>query len=126
MDKETFIQHVAVECSSEQLADTFFIKVLGIPKVKSTMLPKELCTSIFQIDRSVQMETYDNGKARFEVFITTEPGMSSFVHIGLEVGNTTDFLARCEAQGLKPFFIQKDGKQLLFVRDFSDNLYEIK
>jgi catechol 2,3-dioxygenase-like lactoylglutathione lyase family enzyme len=122
---ETFIQHVAVECSSVQLADTFFTKILGIPKVKSTTLSKELCTSIFQIHRSVQMETYDNGKARFEVFITTEPRKSSFAHIGLEVDNTADFLARCQAQGLKPFFIQKDGKQLLFVRDFSENLFEV-
>ncbi|MCX6661251.1 MAG: VOC family protein [Euryarchaeota archaeon] len=125
MENDARIQHVALECASQQQADTFFIKVLGIPKVKSTVLPQELSKSIFQIDRVVQMETYDNGKARFEVFITTEPRTLSFVHIGLEVDKKTDFVARCQAHGLRPFFIQKGGKQLLFVRDFSDNLFEV-
>ncbi|HWR27384.1 MAG TPA: hypothetical protein VN377_02980 [Candidatus Thermoplasmatota archaeon] len=125
MDNDTRIQHVALECASQQQADTFFIKVLGIPKVKSTMLPKELCSSIFQIERSVQMETYDNGKARFEVFLTTEPRKSSFAHIGIAVDNKADFVTRCQRHGLQPFFIQKEGKQLLFVRDFSMNLFEV-
>ncbi len=125
MEHEVIVQHVALECASVQSADTFFIKVLGVPKVKSTLLPQELCVSIFQTDRSVQMETYDNGKARFEIFIN--PGLlkSSFVHIGVMVDNKADFVARCQQHGLKPFFIQKEKKQLLFVRDFSGNLFEI-
>lgn len=125
MDEPTGIQHAALECRSEQVADTFFIKVLGIPKVKSTMLPPELSTAIFNIDRTVQMATYDNGKARFEVFITEKPRRSCFGHIGITIGNTSDFLTRCQQYGLKPFVIQKGEKQLMFVRDFSENLFEV-
>jgi len=125
MGQETNVQHVAIEYSSQQLADTFFTKIRGISKVKSTILSKELSALIFKINRPIQIETYDNGKARFEIFITTEPSRSSFVHIGIEINNKTDFIARCQAQGLNPFFIEKGGKQLLFVRDFSDNLFEV-
>lgn len=125
MDKQTVLQHVALECASTQLADIFFIKVLGIPKVKSTMLSQELCSSIFQIDRAVPMETYDNGTARFEVFISADPKKSSFGHIGLVIDNISDFVARCKDHGLTPFFVQKGEKQLLFVRDFSENLFEV-
>jgi catechol 2,3-dioxygenase-like lactoylglutathione lyase family enzyme len=125
MQTDTQIHHVALECANQQQADTFFIKVLGVPKVKSTMLSKELCSSIFQIDRPMQMETYDNGVMRFEVFITPEPRKHSFVHIGIEVDSKTDFVTRCHTQGLSPFFIQKEGKQLLFVKDFSENLFEV-
>jgi catechol 2,3-dioxygenase-like lactoylglutathione lyase family enzyme len=112
MENDVRIQHVGLECASQQQAETFFFNVLGIPKVKSTMLPQELSASIFQIEHPVQIETYDNGKARFEVFISTEPRKLSFAHIGLEVDNKTDFIARCQAHGLRPFFIQKEGKQL--------------
>ncbi|MFA5103325.1 MAG: VOC family protein [Candidatus Thermoplasmatota archaeon] len=125
MQSKTRISHVALEYASQQQADVFFLKVLGIPKVKSTMLSQELCTSIFQIEQPVQMETYDNGTARFEVFLTQTPKARSFVHIGVEVDSTADFLIRCHEQGLKPFFVEKQGKQLLFVRDFSDNLFEV-
>lgn len=125
MDTPTLIHHVALECSTVQSADLFFSSVLGIPKVKSTMLSAELCASIFEVDRSVQMETYDNGRMRVEVFITSEPLLSSFVHVGIAVESKTDFVARCQQQGLSPFFVEKNGKQLLFVRDFYGNLFEI-
>jgi catechol 2,3-dioxygenase-like lactoylglutathione lyase family enzyme len=119
------IHHVALECSDVQSADLFFSNVLGIPKVKSTTLSAELCASIFQVDRPVQMETYDNGRMRVEVFITPKPLLSSFVHVGIAVERKTDFVARCQQQGLAPFFVEKNGKQLLFVRDFCGNLFEV-
>ncbi len=125
MDGKSIVQHVALQCPNESWADTFFTKILGIPKVKSTMLPAQLCASIFQIDKSVQMLTYDNGAARFEVFLTPEPVVSSYVHVGLAVDSASAFVSACQAEGLKPFFVQKETKQLLFVRDFSGNLFEI-
>lgn len=125
MVTSTLIHHVALECSTVQSADLFFSNVLGIPKVKSTMLAPELCTSIFQVDRPVQMETYDNGRMRVEVFITPEPVSSSFVHVGIAVESKTDFVTRCQQQGFAPFFVEKNGKQLLFVRDFCGNLFEV-
>jgi catechol 2,3-dioxygenase-like lactoylglutathione lyase family enzyme len=125
MSTQTIIQHVAVEYADVSSADAFFIKVLGIPKVKSTLLPQELSASIFNISQAVQMETYDNGTTRVEVFITPEPVKSSFVHIGIAVDHASEFVTRCQQQGLRPFFVQKEKKQLLFVRDFSGNLFEV-
>ena len=125
MDGKTHIHHVALECVSQQAAETFFTKVLGIPKVKSSVLPKELSASIFQVDKPVPMETYDNGAVRFEVFFLAEPRTSSFTHIGIEIDDTPAFLARCQAEGLRPFVIEKAGKELLFVRDFANNLFEV-
>jgi catechol 2,3-dioxygenase-like lactoylglutathione lyase family enzyme len=125
MEIQTLVHHVAVECSDVQTADTFFRDVLGIPKVKSTLLSRELCQSIFNIDSPVQMETYDTGTMRVEVFITPEPVHPRFVHLGIAVESKAAFIMRCEQQGLAPFVVQKNGKQLLFVRDFSGNLFEI-
>jgi len=126
MAKEVVIQHVAVECSDQQSADRFFTTILGIPKIKDTMLSKELSAAIFGISKNVPIEIYDNGKTRFEVFINTTRRESTYDHICIEVDNKSDFITQCKQQGLDPFFVEKEGKQLLFVRDFSDNLYEIK
>jgi len=126
MAKEVVIQHVAVECSDQQSADRFFTTVLGIPKIKSTVLSKELSAAIFGISKNVPIEIYDNGKTRFEVFINTKSREPTYDHICIEVDNKSDFITQCKQQGLDPFFVEKEGKQLLFVRDFSDNLYEVK
>jgi catechol 2,3-dioxygenase-like lactoylglutathione lyase family enzyme len=126
MTEETTLQHVAVECSERETADRFFTTILGLPQLKSITLSEELSTSIFHIKKRVDMITYDNGKMRFEVFLTPTKKPSSFAHICIEVPDKNEFINRCRQHGLKPFFIEKDGKQLLFVRDFSENLYEVK
>jgi len=125
MDGKTHVHHVAIECIDSHAAERFFTNVLGIPKVKSSVLPKELSASIFQINQPIPMETYDNGVVRFEVFLMSKPYSSSYSHIGIEITDKTMFLTRCQAEGLHPFVIEKEGKQLLFVRDFSNNLFEV-
>jgi catechol 2,3-dioxygenase-like lactoylglutathione lyase family enzyme len=125
MTKEIVIRHVAVECSDQQSMDRFFTKILGIPKIKDTILSKELSATIFGINKSVFIEIYDNGKIRFEVFINPTRNEPTYDHICIEVNNKSDFITQCKQQGLNPFFIEKEGKQLLFVRDFSNNLFEV-
>jgi catechol 2,3-dioxygenase-like lactoylglutathione lyase family enzyme len=126
MAKDILVRHVAVECCSQDHADRFFSSVLGLQKVKSTLLSKELSMAIFKIDKEVQFDFYDNGKTSFEVFINDKHRASFFAHTCIEVENKSDFISRCKEQGLEPFFVEKNGKQLLFVRDFSGNLYEVK
>jgi catechol 2,3-dioxygenase-like lactoylglutathione lyase family enzyme len=125
MTKEILVHHVAVECCSQHHADRFFSTVLGLQKIKSTLLSKELSVAIFKIEKEVQFDFYDNGKTRFEVFITDGHREPSFAHTCIEVENKSDFISRCKEHGLDPFFVEKNGKQLLFVRDFSGNLFEV-
>ena len=126
MTKEGTMQHVAIECSGQQSTDRFFTTILGIPKIKSTILSKELSAAIFKIEKSVPIEIYDNGKMRFEVFIHKTKREPTYTHICIEVNNKNEFIARCKQHGLEPFVIEKEGKTLLFVRDFSNNLFEIQ
>ncbi|MBN1861591.1 MAG: hypothetical protein JW840_09050 [Candidatus Thermoplasmatota archaeon] len=126
MIKNVILSHVAVECSSQHHADLFFSGVLGLQKVKSTLLSKELSEAIFHINHEVRFDLYVQGHTRFEVFINEGHHETSYDHICIEVDDTDGFIFRCKEQGLEPFFIEKEGKKLLFVRDFSANLYEIK
>jgi catechol 2,3-dioxygenase-like lactoylglutathione lyase family enzyme len=125
MDETTVVTHVAVECSDQDSADRFFTGVLGIPKVKSSQLSDELSVVIFKRDTGTRFETYDNGTTRFEVFITAGQRKPTYHHIGISVDDKNKFITRCKDQGLEPFVVDKNGKHLLFVRDFSSNLFEV-
>lgn len=125
MGDEITIQHIAVECTDTESADRFFTGVLGMPKVKHSVLSEDLSQAIFTLGRSVSFDLYDNGKTRVEVFITGERRSRTYAHIGIEVDDKNEFIDRCQRQGLDPFFVEKNGKQLLFVRDFSENLFEV-
>jgi len=119
------IQHVAVEVVNEAYADRFFSLVLGLSKVKSSVLSKELSLAIFQIDEEVRFDLYENGLTRFEVFVTGRSCTKSFAHVCIAVDERSVFFRQCQDHGLEPFFVEKKGKQLLFVRDFSGNLFEV-
>ncbi len=126
MKRDVIVHHVAVECGSQELAERFFSLILGLPKVKSTLLSEEVAEEIFQIRKEVRFDFYENEGTRFEVFVTDTPVQSGFAHVCISVGDKNGFVSRCKEQGLAPFFVQKDGKELLFVRDFTGNLYEVK
>jgi len=126
MGEEVLLNHVALQCSNKEKAEIFFTKILGISKVKNFTISEGLSESIFGINKRVEVEVYDNGMTRFEVFIGQSNRAPSYEHICIEVDNKKEFTDRCKKYGIEPFVIKKEGKDLLFVRDFSNNLYEIK
>ncbi|MCK4416198.1 MAG: VOC family protein [Thermoplasmatales archaeon] len=126
MGEEILLNHVAVQCSNKEKADIFFTKILGVPKVKNFTISEGLSESIFGINSSVEIEVYDNGKTRFEVFIGQNNRMPSYEHICIEIEGKKEFIDRCKKYGIEPLIVKREGKDLLFIRDFSNNLYEIK
>jgi hypothetical protein len=126
MVDEVLLNHVALQFFNKGEAEIFFNKILGISKVKSFIISEGLSGDIFGINRGAEVDVYDNGKIRFEVFFGQNLRQSRYEHICLEVEDKKEFSDRCKRYGLEPLIVKKEGKDLLFVRDFSNNLYEIK
>ena len=95
-------------------------------RVKSSTLPEDLSNAIFGINKSVDMVVYDNGMVRIEVFITGNVNHCGYEHTCIEVRDRKEFITRCEKYSVEPIVIKRGGKDLLFVRDFSNNLFEVK
>jgi catechol 2,3-dioxygenase-like lactoylglutathione lyase family enzyme len=126
MNCNTTINHLALQFSDKDEAETFFTKILEMPKVKTFTLSKHLSDAIFGIKRNVEVEVYENGIARFEIFIGETRKKSGCEHVCIEVQDKEEFIARCKKYDLEPLIIKKEDKELLFVKDFSNNLYEVK
>ncbi|MCK5259295.1 MAG: VOC family protein [Thermoplasmatales archaeon] len=126
MAEGALLNHVALQCNDKEKAETFFTEVLELPIKKKFTVSRELSEAIFGIDESVDVEVYDNNETRFEIFITQTEEKRGYGHVCIEIDNKKEFIDRCKQYGIKPMFITKGGKNLLFVRDFSGNLFEIK
>ncbi len=123
---KTSLNHVALQYSDRKKAEIFFTDILGIPKTRSFTLSDQLSEKIFGIEKTIDIDIFDNGNVRFEIFITDQKNKSYFSHTCIEIDNKEEFINSCKKNGLKPYIILKGEKELLFVRDFSDNLYEVK
>ena len=126
MVEKTKLLHVAVSCLDKEKTNLFFTTILGIPKIKSFSLPIDLSKEIFNILTSVDVEVFSNESSTFEVFYHGESNTNSFSHVCLELANKDRFFKKCSQYGLLPIIVDKNGKKLFFIRDFSRNLFELK
>jgi hypothetical protein len=125
MDRKVSLHHIALQCENKEKAALFFTQILQIPKVKSFLVSSQLSQDIFGVDESVDVDVYDTGNIRLELFIIKEQ-TPTYAHICFEVSDISTLLNRCEKYGLQSILINKEGKDLVFIKDFSNNLYEIK
>ena len=122
------IKHVALACTSESKADTFYANLLGLTKSEAKVLPQELARAIFNLDIEPVMINYRDEQVHFEIFIAPSDGEKSqkIEHTCLEVDDLDGFLKKCSQLNINVSRIPKGDKMLTFVRDFDGNLFEIK
>jgi len=118
--------HVALHYYDRKQAEIFFNKILKLPLKKTFTISKELSNSIFEINEEVIVDVYGNGEACFEVFITKIQTKYCYEHICIEINDKKEFIKRCNNYGIKPIFVKKGVKTLLFIKDYVGNLFEIK
>jgi catechol 2,3-dioxygenase-like lactoylglutathione lyase family enzyme len=122
------LNHVALHCSSEQKADRFYQGILGLRKVKSTVLTAELSRQIFGVELECPLLLYGNDQMNVEVFVTDPPVERGprFEHICLEVEDRESFIKKCQGSNVAVNLIPKEDRLLLFIQDDDGNLFEIK
>jgi catechol 2,3-dioxygenase-like lactoylglutathione lyase family enzyme len=116
------------ESSSEEKADTFFADLLGLTKSEPKELPSELSKAIFNVDSELVMINYQDEQVHFEIFVTDPNGENSrrIAHTCLEVDNLEVFLEKCRSLNVDIARIPRGEKELIFIKDFDGNLFEIK
>jgi catechol-2,3-dioxygenase len=125
--EDTILHHIALQYTDKEDAETFFTKILGLQLEKIFTISSDLSNKIFGIKENIEVLVYNSEKARFEIFITKkQKPTSGFDHTCIVIDNKEEFIKRCKQYNLQPNLVDKNGGQLLFVTDFSGNLFEIK
>ena len=122
------LHHVAVVCRSQENADRFYSKILGLPKIKASLLSEDLAEAIFHVAQRCTVITYGNENMVIEVFVPETPAenRAPFVHLCLEVEDKEQFARKCRDLALTVNRIQKGDSLLVFVSDYDGNLFEVK
>ena len=122
------LEHVALVCGSKENSDKFYEKLLGLTKINSKILPRELSRQIFDLDSELQVINYADDTTRFEIFINSKESsdVKRIEHVCLEIEDMEAFIKKCHAMEAEILQIQKEDKLLVFIKDFDGNLFEIK
>ena len=125
MEKETKIIHIALTYENREEADLFFNKILGLKLTKSSILSEKLTEEIFKIKKETVIDVYSNDSSYFEIFISNVKNKHIFDHICIKVDDKERFIKKCKENKIKPIYIKKGEKTLLFVKDYAGNLFEV-
>ena len=122
------LKHVALTCSSEENADTFYADLLGLTKSEPKALPPELSKAFFSVNTELVMINYQDEHVHFEIFVSgpNDGNRRKIAHTCLEVDNMEGFLEKCRGLKVDIARIPKGDKILTFIKDFDGNLFEIK
>ena len=120
------LQHIALQYDNIEKADIFFTKILGLKVEKEFCLSENLSDEIFGIKENVDAKIYGNDEVKFEIFFSKQEKKNGFEHTCIKIQDKDKFIKLCRENNIEPMFVKKGEKTLLFVKDFSNNLYEIK
>jgi len=120
--------HVALAVSSEDRADGFFARLLGLRKAEPKTVPAEVCRAIFGIGRPLTVINYTGEAAHFEVFLrpAAAPPARRIEHTCIAVENLPEFLRKCHELGVQSIQVPKGESFLTFIKDADGNLFEVK
>jgi len=122
------LKHVALVCGSEDNSNKFYGQLLGLTKIDSKILPRELSRQIFKMDSELKIINYADDDIHFEIFIASRKSLNHkrIEHVCIEIGEMELFLEKCQSMGVNVLKIPKGDKLLVFITDYDGNLFEIK
>lgn len=122
------LNHIALTCTSEANADRFYMGILGLKKIKSFCLLKDLTKQIFGLNEEPVVLIYGNDDFSVELFLVDKDEIIHpvFNHTCLEVKDREQIIKKCIARGIEVIKIPKGDSFFLFIRDHEGNLFEIR
>jgi hypothetical protein len=114
---------------SKDHALQFYVHLLNAQLVKEFQISRDLVQQIFGIkheEDDLPVMVFEIENQQFEIFIITKKLGNIFDHVCVSVENVNGFIRQCREMNLEVSFIPKGEKELVFIKDFVGNLFEIK
>ncbi len=120
------LHHMALAVFPPREIHDFYMAILGMKFMRQFTLSAELTQQIFGIPDEIEVQVVGNENITLELFIWPQVVPGSFEHICLTVPHRENLIKKAALAGYPVTRILRDQGDLLFVRDKSGNLYEIK
>jgi len=120
------LEHIALTISEAKEIKDFYINILGMREVKTFVLNKILAQKIFSIQKDLHVFYLQKNDLFLEIFITDEKVKKGFDHICFATKDRETLVATAEAQNYECIRIERDISDLIFIKDKSGNIFEIK
>ena len=120
------LEHIALTVSEPADIKNFYLDILGMKEVKNFVLNKVHANKIFGIDKETSVFLLQKENIFLELFVTPEQKKKNFEHICFAVKKREELVKNSLKQDYECIRIERDLFDLLFIKDKSGNVFEIK
>lgn len=120
------IEHIAITVENHDEIIHFYRDFLGMKQVRDFILDKNMAQKIFGINNHIPVFLMKKGELVFEIFINKKNPNLVINHICFSVNNRGDLIKNAQGKGYQTIIIEREQYDLVFIKDKSGNIFEIK
>jgi len=118
--------HIGLTISESSDIRNFYQNILGMELRRKFVLNHFLAKTIFGIEKELEVYYGKIGNLKLELFITDQEISKTCNHICLSVSERDKFIEKITKNGYEYIVLKREISDLVFVKDKSGNLFEIK
>jgi catechol 2,3-dioxygenase-like lactoylglutathione lyase family enzyme len=120
------IEHIATTITDQAEIQNFYCNVLGMNEIRRFVLKNELAGQIFGINKDTFVFQLQKEDLFLELFLVAGKYDKGFEHICISIKDRENLIAKAEQNGYTCIRIEKEKSDLVFIKDKSGNIFEIK
>lgn len=124
--KEKIFNHIAVAINDSSEIKDFYVNILGLKVIRKFTLSKDISNKIFNIEKETKVTVLGKGDFSMEIFKSDKIPQNDFQHVCIWVNNREKVIQEARENNYPCTIIKRDTSDAVFIRDRSNNLFEIK
>lgn len=119
-------KHIALTINDLSEIQNFYIDILGLELIKKFTLSKEISAQIFNIEKKAEVTVVGKNDFSMEIFESSKTSHRDYQHVCIKVDNRKQVMQKAMENNYPCIVIKRDISDIVFIKDGSDNLFEIK
>ena len=120
------LHHLALTIRDASEIQPFYVDLLGFELLREFKLEADKANTIFNINKTCEAFYLEGHGLALELFIDENKKKADFNHWCLSFPDREAFIEKAEKQNARIIRIPRDSHDLLFIKDASENIFEIK
>ena len=120
------LHHLALSIKNANEVNLFYKKLLGFKQIRKFTIDAELAFKIFSRPKTVTVYLMEGNGIRLELFLDPESKPKNFSHYCFSFSDREAFIRKAEKMNAHLIRISRENRELVFLKDESDNAFEIK
>lgn len=126
MKRDMRLEHIALTIKDSKEINDFYCNVLGMNRTRDFILKRDVADVLFGIDSDVEVSFLEKDGITFEVFTSESLNARPVDHICISVLDREVLVEKAEQKGYAFIRIKRPEFDLVFIKDKSGNLFELR